>query len=155
MAYRLAYLLCLLFAACALAAKPLGHQVCVASCYYSLLKINYSGKNATEQTACTNPLRVRSTYLCVKEHCEDKDLAPGIQWWAGACKKSQKVVNLEAYHKSTVNATAEYIASLPTVELKEKKVYNTSTVPSKKTWNQVHRSVYTYDAQRAYNLSLR
>ncbi|KAK5995390.1 Ferric/cupric reductase transmembrane component B-like protein [Cladobotryum mycophilum] len=155
MASRLAYLLCLLFAACALAAKPLGHQVCVASCYYSLLKVSYSGKNATDQAACTNPLRVSSTYLCVKENCHEVDIGPGIKWWAGACKKSQKVVNLDAYHKTTDNATVEYISTLPTVGLKSKTPLNTTAVPIKTTWEQVHRSLHTYDALRTYNLDIR
>ncbi|EHK43843.1 hypothetical protein TRIATDRAFT_319185 [Trichoderma atroviride IMI 206040] len=141
---RIHYLLCLLFAACALAAKPLSKEVCGASCYYTLSKTKFASDNTTEQTLCTHPLRVTSTYLCIWEHCEESEIAPGIAWWAATCKKSSKVVNLKIYESTTANATQAYIDSLPTVEQVQKAIVDVVSRPSDSNWNQVHRTVLTY-----------
>lgn len=142
-------------AACALAAKPLGREVCVASCYDALLKVKYAGSNETEQIACTNPLRVTSTYYCVRKHCEEEDLVPGIAWWAGTCKKSKKVITLKLYQTAVSNVTDQYIAGLPTVEKKEKGVVNKTAVPSEKSWRPVYRSVKGYSDNRHYHDEVR
>lgn len=152
---RISYLLCLLFAACALAAKPLGHEVCGASCYYTLSKTKFASDNVTEQTLCTHPLRVTSTYLCIWEHCKEQDIAPGINWWASTCKKSAKVVNLKLYESTTANVTQAYIDSLPTVEQTQKTIVDVVSRPSDANWNQVFRSVNTYWTNIVYHQKLR
>ena len=144
-----------LFMSCALAAKPLEHEVCGASCYYSLLKIKYANENKTQVTACTNPLRVTSTYYCMGIHCSDADVEPGIKWWAGTCKQSKKLVNLDRYHATLGNVTDAFLASLPTVNLKEKDIIDGPAVPSAENWLVVHRSVSTYDQMRHYHNSVR
>ncbi|KAK1251546.1 hypothetical protein MKX07_007025 [Trichoderma sp. CBMAI-0711] len=151
----LSYLVCLLFVACAHAAKPLGLEVCGASCYYTLSKIKFASDNVTEQTLCTHPLRITSTYLCLWEHCEEKDLAPGINWWAGTCKKSSKLVNLKEYERTVANVTQEYIDSLPTVEQTQKTVVDVVSMPSEANWNIAHRSVNTYYTNIVYHQKLR
>ncbi|KAL7958609.1 hypothetical protein V8C34DRAFT_323891 [Trichoderma compactum] len=152
---RTSYLLCLLFAACAHAAKPLGLEVCGASCYYTLAKTKFASDNVTEQTLCTHPLRVTSTYLCLWEHCEEKDLVPGINWWAGTCKKSARVVNLDAYRSTVANVTQEYIDSLPTVEQTQKTVVDVVSIPSQANWDISHRTVNTYYTNIVYHQKLR
>lgn len=152
---RLSYLLCLLFVACAHGAKPLGLEVCGASCYYSFAKIKFASDNVTDQTLCTHPLRITSTYLCLWEHCEEKDLAPGINWWAGTCKKSSKLVNLKEYESTVANVTQEYIDSLPTVEQTQKAVVDVVSMPSEANWNIAHRSVNTYYTNIVYHQKLR
>ena len=144
-----------LFSACALSAKPLEHEVCAASCYYSLLKIKYANHNATLVTSCTNPLRVTSTYYCMSIHCRDVDVEPGIKWWAGTCKQSKKLVNLDRYHATLSNITDEYLANIPTVNLKEKDIIDGPAVPSAENWLVVYRSVSTYDQMRHYHNSVR
>ncbi|KAL7797369.1 ferric reductase like transmembrane component domain-containing protein [Trichoderma ceciliae] len=152
---RKSYLLCLLFAACALAAKPLGHEVCGASCYYTLSKAKFASDNVTEQTLCTHPLRVTSTYLCIWEHCEEQGIVPGINWWALTCKKSSKVVNLQLYESTTANVTQAYIDSLPTVEQTQKTIVDVVSIPSEANWDQVHRTVNTYWTNMVYHKKLR
>lgn len=152
---RLTQLFVALFIVCASAAKPLGHEVCVASCYYSLLKIKYAGANAKAEAACTNPLRVKSTYYCVRLHCEEDDISPGIDWWAATCKNSTKVVNQKAYKSTSSNATDSYLASLPTVKQNQKNVLETPAVPSADNWEVVYRTVYTYSAMRDYHNAVR
>jgi hypothetical protein len=152
---RTSYLLCLLLAACAHAAKPLGLDVCGASCYYTLAKTKFASDNVTEQTLCTHPLRVTSTYLCLWEHCEEKDLVSGINWWAGTCKKSAKVVNLDAYRTTVANVTQEYIDSLPTVEQTQKTVVDVVSMPSQANWDISHRTVNTYYTNIVYHQKLR
>lgn len=142
--------LIVLFVGCAYAAKPLGHEVCVASCYYSLLKAKYAGASSKAQTACTNKLRVQSTYYCMKLHCQEEDIEPGVAWWAGSCTNSTKVVNIMAYRTSTANATESYLANLPTVKQKQKDVLDGAAVPSADNWEVVYRSVYTYSEMRDY-----
>ncbi|KAF5013044.1 hypothetical protein FDECE_938 [Fusarium decemcellulare] len=119
------------FVVSALAAKPLEHEVCAASCYYSLLKIKYANENETLISACTNPLRVTSTYYCIGIHCGDDDIKPGIEWWAGTCKKSKKLVNLSNYHSTIANTTEELLENLQTVDMDENEVINRPAVPSK------------------------
>ncbi|RFU73113.1 hypothetical protein TARUN_9155 [Trichoderma arundinaceum] len=152
---RISYLLCLFFAACALAAKPLGLEVCGASCYYTLSKTKFASDNETEQTLCTHPLRVTSTYLCLWEHCEEDEIVPGINWWAGTCKKSAKLVNLKIYESTTANVTQAYIDSLPTVEQTQKTVVDVVSIPSEANWEQVHRTVNTYWTNIVYHQKLR
>lgn len=152
---RTSYLLCLLLAACAHAAKPLGLEVCGASCYYTLAKTKFASDNVTEQTLCTHPLRVTSTYLCIWEHCQEKDLAPGINWWAGTCKKSAKVVNLAAYKSTVANVTQEYIDSLPTVQQTQKTVVDVVSMPSQANWDISFRTVNTYYQNIVYHQKLR
>ncbi|KAH6606105.1 hypothetical protein Trco_005258 [Trichoderma cornu-damae] len=152
---RISFLLYLFFATCTLAAKPLGREVCGASCYYTLSKAKFASGNETEQTLCTHPLRVASTYLCIWERCEEQDIAPGINWWAGTCKKSSKVVNLKLYDSTTANVTQAYIDSLPTVEQTQKSIVEVVSIPSEANWKQVHRSVNTYWANIVYHQKLR
>lgn len=147
--------LIVLFVSCAYAAKPLGHEVCVASCYYSLLKAKYAGASSKAQTACTNKLRVQSTYYCMKLHCEEEDIEPGVAWWAGTCANSTKVVNVEAYKSTTASTTESYLSNLPTVKQKEKNIFNGTAVPSKDNWEIVYRSVYTYSEMRDYHNAVR
>lgn len=144
-----------LLATCTFAAKPLRKEVCVASCYYGLLKIKYAASTEKAQAACTHPLRVSSTYYCVALHCDEDDLTPGINWWAGSCANSSKVVNQAAYRKQIANATHAYLTSLPTASLKAKQVFNTSVVPSEASWEVVYTTVYTYDYMRYYANSVR
>ena len=144
-----------LFVLGALAAKPLKREVCTASCYYSLLKIKYASDNETEQTLCTHPLRVTSTYYCMAIHCEENDVQPGINWWAATCKKSKTLVNLSAYRAAISNITSEELASLPTVDLKDKELLNGTAVPSESNWLVVHRSVSIYNSNRTFNNRIR
>ncbi|KAL2020514.1 hypothetical protein VTK56DRAFT_8314 [Thermocarpiscus australiensis] len=150
---RLFYYLALV--AGALAAKPLQHEVCAASCYYSLAKIKYSGGNETERTACTNSLRVTSTYYCMGIHCEEADVKPGIDWWSETCKKSKQLVNVEAYRTAMSHITADELARLRTVNLTEKYIVNGTAVPSDSAWLLVHRSLAAYDANRSYSNKIR
>ncbi|UKZ76225.1 hypothetical protein TrVFT333_003922 [Trichoderma virens FT-333] len=152
---RTSYLLCLLFAVCAHAAKPLGLEVCGASCYYTLAKTKFASDNVTEQTLCTHPLRITSTYLCIWEHCEEKAVAPGINWWAGTCKKSSKLVNLQTYETTVSNVTQEYIDSLPTVEQTQKTVVDVVSMPSQANWAISYRTVNTYYTNIVYHQKLR
>ncbi|KOS19830.1 Ferric/cupric reductase transmembrane component 2 [Escovopsis weberi] len=155
MATRLHYLLCLLFAACALASKPLGAQCCAASCYYSLLKAPFSADTKDDETVCTNPLKVESTYMCIRQHCTDEQIVPGIAWYSLNCKKSTKVVSLDLYHKATDNVTEEYLDSLPTIGAKDKTVWKEVALPSKALFDPVNDSVLTYYNQRVFNLNVR
>ncbi|RFU28505.1 hypothetical protein B7463_g7827, partial [Scytalidium lignicola] len=140
------------FVCIAFAAKPLAHEVCAASCYDSFLKIKFSGKNPS---ACTNDLKVISTFYCIRQHCTEADIDPGIAWWAGSCKKSKAVVNVKAYREAVANVTNDFLASLPAVNLNQKAVVNTIVLPSSSTWDFVYTSVHTYDTQRQYQNRIR
>lgn len=150
-------LLALVLAGTASATKPLGVEICGASCYYSLLGAKFAVPNndTKKEAACTHPLRVKSTYYCLASKCQAQHVAPGIAWWAGACKKSKKVVNLAAYESTTANVSVEYMRSLPTVEMKQKKVVNETVRPSEHDWFIVHRSVKTYSDMRDYANNIR
>ncbi|KAJ3487941.1 hypothetical protein NLG97_g6296 [Lecanicillium saksenae] len=147
-----------LFAAVALAAKPLGDQVCVATCYFTLLKAKYAGATDKAQTACTNPLRVQSTYYCISEHCAKESAeatSDGIEWWAESCKNSSKVVNEKAYHQVISNINDTYLASLPKVDRTSKQVFNGSALPSDANWQYMYTSTTTYANARRYNDAVR
>ncbi|GAO15364.1 hypothetical protein UVI_02010280 [Ustilaginoidea virens] len=138
-------------AACANAAKPVGRQVCVASCYYSLLRPRFAGTGDKDQAACANELRVRSTYYCVVAHCAEEDVEPGIGWWQGACKNSSRTVSLAEYHEASSNVSAGFLASLPTVELAQKDLVPGVALPSARSWAVVYRSTATYSHMRDYH----
>ncbi|KAG6001480.1 hypothetical protein E4U21_004288 [Claviceps maximensis] len=151
----LLYLTVLLSVGPAAASKPLGKEVCVGSCYYSLLQARFTGPNPEAQKACANPLRVRSTYYCIALHCRDdeSDVEAGIKWWAGTCKNSSKLVSLKAYRTAVGQVKLEDVASRPSspsdlsgVMLLEKPV-----VPSSGSWEIVYRSVKTYSDLRDYH----
>lgn len=147
-----------LLAAVALAAKPLGDQVCVATCYYALLKAKYAGASDKAQTACTNPLRVESTYYCISEQCEkegEKVVDDGIEWWSDACKNSSKVVNVKAYQKAISNITTAYLTGLPQVDQKTNKVFDGPALPSAANWKYMYTTVFTYADNRSYNDNIR
>ncbi|KAH8816727.1 ferric reductase like transmembrane component-domain-containing protein [Xylogone sp. PMI_703] len=146
------FILLLSFVSIAFAAKPLAHEVCAASCYDTFLKVKFAGK---DPTACTNDLKVTSTFYCIRQHCTEADIEPGIAWWAASCKKSKAVVNVKAYRKAVVNVTDDFLDSLPTVNLSEKKVINTTVLPSSSSWDVVYTSVHTYDTQRQFNNRIR
>ena len=151
----LSHFILLAFAGYVLASKPTGHEVCIASCFYALQKVNFTAPDPEGQAACTNVFRVKSTYYCAALHCDEVDIGPGIAWWAGSCKKSAKLVNVEKYRAATANATHDYLVSLPTVELKHKGVVNGTAVPSSGTWDTVHQSVYTYSYMMDYAHAIR
>ncbi|QUC22835.1 uncharacterized protein UV8b_07076 [Ustilaginoidea virens] len=142
-------------AACANAAKPVGRQVCVASCYYSLLRPRFAGTGDKDQAACANELRVRSTYYCVVAHCAEEDVEPGIGWWQGACKNSSRTVSLAEYHEASSNVSAGFLASLPTVELAQKDLVPGVALPSARSWAVVYRSTATYSHMRDYHNAVR
>ncbi|KAJ6786080.1 hypothetical protein PWT90_09853 [Aphanocladium album] len=147
-----------LFAAAALAAKPLGDQVCVATCYFALLKAKYAGATDKAQTACTNPLRVQSTYYCIAEHCAKESVKAtndGIEWWSETCKNSSKVVNEQAYHRTISNITDTYLAGLSKVDQKTKQVFDGPALPSDANWQYMHTSTFTYADARRYNDAIR
>lgn len=152
---RFAALLVFLFVACAQAIKPLGQEVCLASCSYALLKTKFAGKDEKAQTNCKHPLRVQSVYYCVAIHCKPEDVSAGINWWMGECQNSTKAINVKAYETAVSNATDAYLKSLPTVELKSKGVLNGTAVPSAKSWSVVHTSVFTYSEMREYGNAVR
>ncbi|OAA75193.1 ferric-chelate reductase [Akanthomyces lecanii RCEF 1005] len=151
-------LLPFLLAAVALAAKPLGDQVCVATCYNALLKAKFAGASDKAQTACTNPLRVQSTYYCISERCAkegDKATDDGIEWWAGACKNSSKIVSAKGYRTAISNITESYLAGLPRVEQKSKKLFDGPALPSQANWKYIYTTVFTYADARRYNDAIR
>ncbi|EGX96137.1 ferric-chelate reductase [Cordyceps militaris CM01] len=140
------------------AAKPLGDQVCVATCYYALLKAKYAGASDKAQTACTNPLRVQSTYYCIAERCaaeSDKATDDGIEWWADACKNSSKVVNVKSYRTAVSNVTDTYLNSLPTVDQKSKQFFSGPALPSQANWVYMHTTTFLYADARRYNDAIR
>ncbi|OAR02042.1 hypothetical protein LLEC1_06126 [Akanthomyces lecanii] len=147
-----------LLPAVALAAKPLGDQVCVATCYNALLKAKFAGASDKAQTACANPLRVQSTYYCISEHCakeSEKATDDGIEWWAEACKNSSKAVNVKAYHTTISNITESYLAGLPTVDQKSKKLFDGPALPSQANWRYMYTTVFNYADARRYNDAIR
>lgn len=147
-------LLPLLFAAGALAAKPLKREVCVASCYYALLAIQYDSRNVTEQTLCSNSLRITSTYYCMAIHCQEADVEPGVAWWAATCKLADDIT-VEGYREAASGLTSQELSRLPTVDLAAEGLVSVPTVPSEHNWLVSHRSVYTYDWRRKYNNRIR
>lgn len=151
-------LLPVLLATVALAAKPLGDQVCVATCYFALLKAKYTGATDKAQLACTNPLRVKSTYYCISEHCSHESgraTDDGIEWWVEACKNSSKVVNVKAYHTAVSNITSGYLAGLPKVDQKAKEIFDGPALPSDANWQYMYTSTTTYANARRYNDAIR
>lgn len=146
-----ALVLCVLVAG-SLSAKPLGPEVCPASCYYALLNAKFAATDEKSKAACTNPLRVKSTFYCIALHCKDEDVSPGIIWWATTCKQSKKAVNLAAYNTAISKVNDSYLESLPTVEYKPKKgkIVNGTVLPSDANWLVVHRTVKTYSDMREY-----
>ncbi len=155
---QLLLLLPALLAPAALAAKPLGDQVCVAACYYALAKATFAGAGDKAQTACTNPLRVQSTYYCVAQRCaKDSDAATedGIEWWAETCKNSSKVVNEKGYRAAVSNITDAYLAGLPTVDKKSKKLFDGPALPSQANWEYMYTTVFNYADARRYNDAIR
>lgn len=148
---RLFALVLLVLVASSLGAKPLGREVCPASCYYALLNAKFAAADEKSQAACTNPLRVKSTFYCIALHCNGEDVGPGINWWATTCK-SKKTVNLDAYNTAVSKVNDSYLDGLPTVDYKSKKgkVVNGTVLPSDANWLIVHRSVKTYSDMREY-----
>lgn len=147
-----------LLAAVALAAKPLGDQVCVATCYNALLKAKFAGASDKAQTACANPLRVQSTYYCIAERCakeSDKATDDGIEWWAEACKNSSKIVNAKSYRATISNSTESYLAGLPTVDQKSKKLFDGPALPSQANWEYMYTTVFNYADARRFNDAIR
>src|SRR5689334_20907408 len=63
--------LILLLPALAFAAKPLGHEVCVASCYNALKDIKFTNQPGGNGTSCLNYLKVSSTFACTRVRCQD------------------------------------------------------------------------------------
>ncbi|OAA59979.1 ferric-chelate reductase [Cordyceps fumosorosea ARSEF 2679] len=152
------HLLPVFLAVLAHAAKPLGDQVCVATCYNALLKAKFAAATNKAQMACTNPLRVKSTYYCISEHCareSDAATEDGIEWWAEACKNSSKVVNVKSYHAAVSNVTEAYLAGLPRVDQKAKQIFNGSALPSNANWKYMHTTVFLYADARRYNDAIR
>lgn len=149
---RLFALVLCVFVAGSLGAKPLGPEVCPASCYYALLNAKFAAADEKSQAACANPLRVRSTFYCISLHCKDEDVSPGISWWATSCKKSKKAVDLAAYNIAVSKVNDSYLETLPTVDYKAKKgkVVNSTVLPSDANWLVVHRTVKTYSDMRDY-----
>ncbi len=137
------------------AAKPLGHQTCVASCYYSLVDIKFANRNETLTLACTNPLRISSTFYCIKQHCEDADIEPGVGWWAATCKGSKKKVTKAAYESAVADVTPTFLSKLPKIDLKSKSVANEPNLPSEHNWLVVHRSVTVYDNEHEFHNKVR
>ncbi|TQW00988.1 ferric-chelate reductase [Cordyceps javanica] len=140
------------------AAKPLGDQVCVATCYYALLKAKFAGASDKAQTACTNPLRVQSTYYCISEHCakeSDRATDDGIAWWVGTCKNSSTVVNVKSYRNAISNVTDTYLAGLPAVDQNSKKLFNGPALPSQANWKYMYTTTFTYADARSYNDAIR
>lgn len=149
---RLFALVLCVFVAGSLGAKPLGPEVCPASCYYALLNAKFAAADEKSEAACTNPLRVKSMFYCIALHCKDEDVSHGISWWATTCKKSKMAVNLAAYNTAVSKVNNSYLESLPTVEYKatKGKVVNGTVLPSDANWLVVHRSVKTYSDMRGY-----
>ncbi|KAG6011683.1 hypothetical protein E4U43_008183 [Claviceps pusilla] len=137
------------------ASKPLGNEVCVGSCYYSLLQARFEGPNLPAQKACTNALRVRSTYYCIALHCRDdeSDVEAGIKWWAGTCKNSSRLVNVVAYRSAVGQAKLGSVASRPSSspDLVGGTLLKEPVVPSSDDWGTVYRSVKTYSDLRDYH----
>ncbi|KAG5981225.1 hypothetical protein E4U55_003184 [Claviceps digitariae] len=153
------WLLCLtvlLSARIADAAKPLGKQVCVGSCYYSLLQARFAGPDTQAQKACANALRVRSTYDCIALHCRDddeSDVEAGLKWWAETCKNSSRLVNLEAYRAVVGQTKLEDVAARPATgpDLAGGVLLKEPVVPAWDSWSVVYRSVKTYSDLRDYH----
>ncbi|OCT45916.1 hypothetical protein CLCR_00371 [Cladophialophora carrionii] len=132
----------------ALAAKPLGHEICVAACYNALSGIEFTDQPGGNGTSCLNDLRVSSIYLCARDRCEDQDLEPGISWWQKQCKHSSKVINVVNYHSTVDNVSLESIGSLTTVEYKDDGVFDQATVPSDGAWDLIYGTLHAYSFQR-------
>ncbi|KAG5915508.1 hypothetical protein E4U42_008015 [Claviceps africana] len=149
------WLLCLtalLSARTADAAKPVGDEVCVASCYYSLLKARFAGPTPRAQTACANALRVRSTYYCLALHCRD-DVEPGLAWWAGTCKNSSRLVSLDAYRAAVGDADLQDVAARPSsaADFAGGVLLQRPVVPDLHSWSVVYRSAKTFSDLRDYH----
>lgn len=151
-------LLPVLLATAAVALKPFGDQVCVATCYNALAKANYTAETEKAQASCKNPLKVKSTYYCIWQRCakeSTKATEDGIEWWGTACKNSSKVVSVKGYHAAVANLTEEYLAALPTVEHKAKTVFDGPAIPSQANWKYMYTTVFTYADARRYNDAVR
>ncbi|KAG6058201.1 hypothetical protein E4U17_000289 [Claviceps sp. LM77 group G4] len=137
------------------AAKPLGKEVCVGSCYYSLLQARFTGSNPEAQKACTNTLRVSSMYSCIALHCNDdgSNVEAGLKWWARTCKNSSRLVNMEAYRTALGHAKLEQLASRPAdpKELSGSVLVKEPVVPSSASWEVAYRSAKTFSDLRDYH----
>ncbi|KIW71963.1 hypothetical protein PV04_00189 [Phialophora macrospora] len=140
--------LLLVLASFASAAKPLGHQICVAACYNALNDIEFTDQPGGNGTSCLNDLRISSIYLCARARCEDDDIVPGVSWWQKQCKHSSEAVNVANYHSTTDNVSLESIRSLPTVEYKDKGVFDETAVPSNDAWSVIYGTLSAYSLQR-------
>jgi hypothetical protein len=120
------------------AVKPLGAQVCIASCYDALQSIVFTGPNGK---ACNSTLRPPSIFYCAKIHCHPLDLKAGIAWASDACPTAKGALRFPAYQNLTSNVTAAFLKQLPTVNLKENKNFSTIVVPSETAWNLAYRTV--------------
>lgn len=123
------------------AAKPLGAEVCVASCYNALKAIKYADASGGDLTACKNDFRINSTFACIRLHCSEHDIEPGIRWWSETCKKSKAVVNIDAFQDFVAGIDLENVTALPVVDLKESQVFNRTVTPSEQAWNVAYATV--------------
>ncbi|KAG6193290.1 hypothetical protein E4U10_003764 [Claviceps purpurea] len=137
------------------AAKPLGKEVCVGSCYYSLLQARFAGSNPEAQKACTNTLRVSSMYSCIALHCNDDEsnVEAGLKWWARTCKNSSRLVNMEAYRTALGHVKLEQPALRPAdaTELSGGVLLKEPVVPSSASWDVAYRSAKTFSDLRDYH----
>ncbi|KAG5925412.1 hypothetical protein E4U53_003312 [Claviceps sorghi] len=150
----------LLSAATTQAAKPLGKEVCVASCYYALLQARFAGPTPRAQRACANALRVRSTYYCLALHCRDDEAAveAGLRWWAASCKNSSRVVNPAAYRAAVGRAELRDIASRPPsspAQLAGGALLQRPVVPDPRGWRVVYQSAKTFSDLHDYHDAIR
>jgi hypothetical protein len=127
-----------------LAAKPLGHEVCVAACYDVLKSLQFTNQSEGNGTSCLNNLRVSSTFACVRVRCEDHDIEPGIAWWQKQCKHSSKLVSVARYHSFVDNTSLESIGSLSSVGYEVKDVFGAMVLPSNDTWEVVYGTVVRF-----------
>jgi hypothetical protein len=130
-----------LLSALAFASKPLGHEVCVASCYNALKDIKFTNQPEGNGTACLNDLRVSSTFACTRTRCQDQDIDPGISWWQAQCKHSSKVINVAHYRAAEDDDPLESLKALRQVGYKEKGIFSQAVVPSENSWDLVYGTV--------------
>jgi hypothetical protein len=122
----------------ALAAKPVGNEVCVAACYNALKDIKFTDQPGGNATSCLNDLRISSTYACARIKCQHSDIEPGVSWWQKQCKHSSKVITVAGYYSMTDNVPVQSLSSLPTVEYKDNHIFNQQVQPAEDAWDLVY-----------------
>ncbi len=122
--------------------KPLGKEVCVASCNQALAGVVFPGKTGT---ACNSDLRLTSIFYCTKIHCEDSGLEAGLAWLKASCKFTQPVT-VKAYEAATSNATEQSLSKLPVIDLKVKTLQNTTVLPSTSNWYLSFKTIVRFSS---------